>query len=582
MQVIATAGHVDHGKSTLLRALTGMEPDRWAEERRRGLTIDLGFVWTSLDDGSELAFVDVPGHERFVTNMLAGVGAVPAVLFVVAADSGWQAQTQEHLDIITALGIRHGLLAVTRADLADPAAALTDASARLAEAGLRLPGMPVSAVTGLGLPELRAALAELAASLPPADPDADVRLWIDRVFSVTGRGTVVTGTLGEGTVRTGDRLHVPGRPEGLDIRGIQALQRSREAVSGPARVALNLRGRGAEDLRRGDALTTFGTRLTTEAIDVRVGTAERLPAQVTLHIGAAAVPARVRPLGQDTARLTLREPLPLRIGDRALLRDAGSRQVIGAVVLDVRPPALRRRGAAARRAAELETMTGVPDGAAELRRRGLLLRADLIAMGAQPPARPVTGDWLADPEHWVRLRDQLAGAVKAHAERHPQDPGLTPEAARQALDLPHRSLVDALAGEAGLQVVRGRLVPPHVRATLRPEVQRGVDAIRRELADAPFRAPDADRLAAAGLSAPSLAAAEAAGQLLRIAPTIALLPDAADRAMEILASLPQPFTAAQARAALGTTRRVAIPLLEHLDRRGLTSRDASGSRRLRG
>jgi selenocysteine-specific elongation factor len=581
VQVIATAGHVDHGKSTLLRALTGMEPDRWAEERRRGLTIDLGFVWTALPDGTELAFVDVPGHERFVTNMLAGVGPVPAVLFVVAADSGWQEQTQEHLDIIAALGIRHGLLAVTRADLADPGPALADASARLAEAGLRVPSLAVSAPAGTGLPGLRTALAGLAASLPAPDPDADVRLWVDRVFTVTGRGTVVTGTLAGGTVRTGDRLHLAGRTGGVDVRGIEALGRTRTEVAGPARVALNLRGRPAEDLRRGHVLIAPERWLTTETVDVRLGTAERLPTEVTMHIGAAAVPGRIRPLGGDTARLTLRDALPLRIGDRALLRDAGSRQVIGAMVLDVRPPALRRRGAAARRATELEDFTGVPDGVAELRRRGLLPRADLIAMGAEPPGPPVAGDWLADPEHWARVRAALVDAVKAHAERHPQDPGLTPEAARRTLDLPHRSLVDVLAREAGLEVGRGRLIPPDLRPKLLPEVQRGVEAIRGDLAAAPFRAPDADRLAALGLSATSLAAAEAAGRLLRIAPTIVLLPDAADRAVEILATLPQPFTAAEARAALGTTRRVAIPLLEHLDGHGLTTRDAAGARRLR-
>src|ERR1039457_7155766 len=173
MQVIATAGHVDHGKSALVRALTGMEPDRWTEERRRGLTLDLGFAWMTLPGGERLAFVDVPGHERFVPNMLAGVGPVPAVLFVVAADGGWMPQSDEHLAAIDAVGIRHGLLAVTRADLADPGPARRQALDRLAGSQLgQVEAVAVSSVTGAGLPELRAALARLMASLPAPDAAA--------------------------------------------------------------------------------------------------------------------------------------------------------------------------------------------------------------------------------------------------------------------------------------------------------------------------------------------------------------------------------------------------------------------------
>src|SRR5687767_4622708 len=207
MDVIATAGHVDHGKSALVRALTGMEPDRWAEERRRGLTIDLGFAWTTLPSGRRLAIVDVPGHERFVGNMLAGVGSVPAALVVVAADDGWSAQTAEHVAVLDALGVRHALLAVTKADVSDPAPALADATARLATTSMgAVPGVAVSAHTGAGLADLTAALDRLLAGLPAADRGAPVRLWIDRAFTIRGAGTVVTGTLSAGTVAAGDRL----------------------------------------------------------------------------------------------------------------------------------------------------------------------------------------------------------------------------------------------------------------------------------------------------------------------------------------------------------------------------------------
>lgn len=587
MQVIATAGHVDHGKSTLLRALTGMEPDRWEEERRRGLTIDLGFVWTA-----DTAFVDVPGHERFVTNMLAGVGPVPAVMLAVAADEGWSVQTQEHLDILDGLGVRHGLLVITRCDLADPARALAQAGERLAGTGLEgMPAVAVSAVSGEGLPRLTAALAGLAAVMPEPDPRADTRIWADRVFIAEGRGTVVTATLGAGTVRVGDTLEADG--ETVRVRGLHSLKAPREAVSGPARVAINVRGAAASRLRRGTALVTPGRWMSSTVVDVRLrppGGAWRqgaghggsappeLPArQAVWHMGAAAVPARIRRLGADTARITLAEGLPLRIGDRALLRDPGSRRVWGAIVLDVRPPELRRRGAAALRADELRDMDGTPDGAAELRRRGRVRRTELIAMGAEPPRSAVAaGDWLVDPAHWSALRDRLMRAVTARAAEHPHDPGLPAEAARQELDLPDRSLVDLLAAELNLPRVRGRLTA--VVPRLPPETARAVETLRRELEQAPFAAPTAERLARLGLGHRDLATAETAGQLVRIAPGVVLPPGSVDRAAEILAELPQPFTAAQARQALNSTRRVTIPLLEHLDRLGRTRRTTDSLR----
>ncbi|MFI7443365.1 SelB domain-containing protein [Nonomuraea indica] len=576
MHVVATAGHVDHGKSTLLRALTGMEPDRWAEERRRGLTIDLGFVWTSDPD---VAFVDVPGHERFLANMLAGVGPVPAVLFVVAADGGWQVQSEEHLTVLDTLGIRHGVLAVTRADLADPAPVLAEAAERLGRTSLgEVEAVAVSAVTGQGLSGLRAALGRLTAALPVPDPSADVRLWIDRAFTVDGRGVVVTGTLGHGTLRTAQTLEIAGAGELVEVRGLHSLKVAREEVRGPARVAVNLRGRAAAALRRGDALVDPDRWAAVGEVDVRLDAtgaaarsrAARVPAQLVWHVGSAAVPARVRPLGSGAARVTLSRPLPLRLGDRALLRDPGNRHVYGVTLLDVRPPALGRRGAARARAAELATLTGVPDGAAELRRRGLMRRADLLAMGASPPGPPVAGDWLADGEHWAGLRDRLLRLVEEHDRAHPEDPGLTPEAVRQALGLPDRALVDALAAGTPLRRRRGRLAAalPVLPARLRGAVA----AVRRDLAAAPFAAPDAGRLAELELDARALAIAEAAGALLRVQPGVVLLPGAPEEAARVLAGLAQPFTVAQARQAMGTSRRVALAVLQCLDGLGRTRR----------
>ncbi|MEU4666192.1 selenocysteine-specific translation elongation factor, partial [Micromonospora chalcea] len=357
MWVVATAGHVDHGKSTLVRALTGMEPDRWAEERRRGMTIDLGFAWTTLPSGGTVAFVDVPGHERFVPNMLAGVGPVPAALIVVAADEGWMPQSAEHLAALDALGVSYGLLAVTRADLADPGPATARARTEIAATSLgEVEAVPVSAVTGAGLPELRAALDRLTARLPDPAADAPVRLWVDRAFTVRGSGTVITGTLGGGRLRVGDELELAGTGEAVRVRGLHSLGAAHTAVEAVARVAVNLRGLPRDRVGRGDALLTPGRFGRTDLLDVRLSgdPAADLPATLMLHAGSAAVPARVRPLGPDTVRLRLARPLPLLIGDRALLRDPGRHHVCGGVtVLDVDPPPLRRRGAAAARAAVL-------------------------------------------------------------------------------------------------------------------------------------------------------------------------------------------------------------------------------------
>ena len=573
MHVVATAGHVDHGKSTLVRALTGMEPDRWAEERRRGMTIDLGFAWTTLPNGGTVAFVDVPGHERFVGNMLAGVGPVPAVLFVVAADEGWMPQSAEHLDALDALGVRHGLLAVTRSDLADPRPATSSALAHLAGTSLgRVEAVAVSGATGAGLDDLRAALGRLVAALPAPDPTAPVRLWVDRAFTVRGAGTVVTGTLAAGSVRAGDPLEVgPGRRT-VAVRGLQSLGRPVDAVDAVARVALNLRGVRPDEVRRGTTLRTPGAWLLTDLVDVRLrgDEAEELPRDLSLHLGSAAVPVRVRPFGPDTARLSLAEPLPLRIGDRAVLRDPGRRRVAaGVTVLDVRPPPLSRRGAARARAAELERYDGVPDGRAELGRRRLIRAADLQAMGAQPPTAPVTGDWLADPDHWARLRTDLAAAATRYAAAHPLDPGLPVEAARHLLALPDGRLVEALVGPPvslrdGRLWVGGPPLPAAVGAAL--------EELRRDLAEAPFAAPEARRLADLGLGARELAAAVRAKQLLKVADGVYLLPGADAHAAGALVDLPQPFTTSEARRALATSRRVAVPLLELLDRQGRTRR----------
>ena len=601
MQVVATAGHVDHGKSTLVRALTGMEPDRWAEERRRGLTIDLGFAWMTLPSGRQVAFVDVPGHERFVPNMLAGVGAVPAVLFTVAADEGWMPQSEEHLAAVHALGITYGLLAVTRSDLAGPEDARRQALAKLAASSLgEVEAVAVSARTGLGLTALRDALDRLAGRLPHPDPAAPVRLWVDRAFRIKGSGTVVTGTLPAGTLHAGQELLLTPSMEPVRVRGIETLKQPAAQVSGVARVALNLRGAERVTPARGMALITPGQWTLATTADVRLAVAgERPPRQLTVHAGSARTTARLRPLGGLIARLTLDEPLPLHVGDRLLLRDPGSAAaafagvgegasagpvssqgrpswppLVGATVLDLAPPAFRRRGEAAAAGQELAAWPVPPAAADLLRRHGLLRAGGLRAMGLTELPASVAGDWLADPEHWAELGRQLRKSVAAHAAREPLAPGLPLEAARAQLGLPARQLVERLAApplavRAGSVVLEGG---GENGPALPDRVLTAVRLLRDDLAGQPFAAPEAGRLRELGLDSRSLAAAARAGLLLRVADQIVLAPGADREAARILSGLPGPFTAAEARQVLHTTRRVAIPLLEYLDRSGLTRR----------
>jgi selenocysteine-specific elongation factor len=599
MYVIATAGHVDHGKSTLVRLLTGMEPDRWAEERRRGMTIDLGFAWMTLPAGERLAFVDVPGHERFVTNMLAGVGPVPAVLFVVAADEGWMPQSAEHLAAIAALGVRHCLLVVTRADLTDPGPALSQARSRIAAAGVPVSGaLAVSGRTGAGMDRLALALRRLTAGLPQPDVTAPVRLWVDRVFTIRGSGTVATGTLPAGTVSRGDELMLVPGSQRIRVRALESLKERGESAAAVARVAVNIRGADRHEMKRGMALVTPGRWIMTGLIDVvlRSGPGDQpvgLPPEMTLHIGSAKTTVRTRMLGaepagapgQAVARLALSQPLPLHVGDKALLRDGNQRHgrqhgIIGVTVLDVVPPPLRRRGAAARRGRSLGALAGPPDGRFHLGQHGLLRRDRLIAMGCMPPSAPVVGGWLADPGHWSVLGQRLRAMVDEYASRHPLQPGMPAEAARQRLGLPDHQLLEALA-RPPLRLAGGRVFTGQSAPQLPERTAAAVELLRRELQAGPFRAPDAERLTRLGLGARELAAAVRAGQLLSVAAGVVLLPGADAEAADVLAGLPQPFTASEARQALDTTRRVAIPLLEYLDRKGFTERVGDTHRRCR-
>ncbi|HYN68314.1 MAG TPA: SelB C-terminal domain-containing protein [Ornithinibacter sp.] len=420
--VVATAGHVDHGKSALVRALTGTDPDRLPEERRRGMTIELGHAWVDVD-GTRVALVDVPGHERLVGTTIAGIGPAAGVLLVVAADEGWSAQTEEHVTAVRALGVDAVAVAVTKTDLADGRPALADAVVRLARHGIRPRATALtSARLRTGLDEVRAALLVLARAAPPADPTAPVRFWVDRSFTVTGAGTVVTGTLPAGTVRVDDVLDVSGA--GVRVRGLQVHGAAATSVCGPTRLAVNLRAVAPGDVPRGSALTSPGTAPAATVVDValhRLG--QRLPTRAVLHVGTAATPVRVRPLGGRHARLTLdgARGLPLAPGDRVLLRDPGAHEVLaGADVLAADPAPFTRRGDAARRAAvlasgsvddEVPTQGATDVAGPRVSAEGVVDAAlvPLMLWFADHPFGAAPADLLADPG--------LSPAVLAAAER---------------------------------------------------------------------------------------------------------------------------------------------------------------------
>jgi selenocysteine-specific elongation factor len=364
----------------------------------------------------------------------------------------------------------------------------------------------------------------------------------------------------------------------LHVRGLQSLGRPVDAAQAVSRVAVNLRGIEKHDVRRGDARVSPRSAAITAVVDVRLHAREEVAGELMAHVGSAALPARVRPLGPDAARVMLSAALPLRVGDRLLLRDPGRHRVVaGARVVDIAPPPLARRGAATARGRDLAA--GPADPRAELRRRGIARAADLPASEDRPA--PLAGDWLVDADKAAQLREGLAEFVTQHARQFPLEPGPSVEAARRALALPDRTLVDALVRTAPPLAIRdGRVVDGRREGALPPAVATAVALVRDRLAVAPFDAPEAADLARLGLGPRELAAAERVGALLRIGPGIVLLPDAAEAAARQLATLPAPFSVSQARQALATTRRVAVPLLELLDRRYVTRRYPDGNRRL--
>jgi selenocysteine-specific elongation factor len=532
---IGTAGHIDHGKTTLVEALTGKNTDRLPQERERGISIDLGYAPLELPDGRRVSVVDVPGHERFVRTMVAGATGIDAFLLVIDANEGARPQTHEHLQILRLLGVERGVVALTKTDLVDEET-LGLARAEAEELVPGAPVVPVSGRTGAGLGQLRAALAAVAEEHPREA--AATRLYVDRVFSLRGIGTIATGTLWSGSIGDGDILRVePGGRE-VRVRSVQVHDTPTARAEAGQRVAVSLPGVERSELRRGDALVAAGAYAPSFRLDIALDALHEIPARLQVHHGTSTVVARVVRVGERWAQLRLAEPVVAARGDRVVLR--AETTVGGGRVLDPVPP----RHASAERMAAVErgeAFVHSPVPAAELRRIGV----------------EVEGDW-AYSEAWLEeLRGGLERAIDAS---DPLDPGVP---------VPSEPWADAIVPLLGLERRGAKLYRPGAAAQLgaREAAARELEA---QLGLEPVKVDD-----------PALAKhLEAEGRLVRLGEGTAVSPGAYERAAAVLTD---GITLAQFRDALGVGRRVAQLYLERFDADGITRRvgDARVLRRRR-
>jgi selenocysteine-specific elongation factor len=600
--VVGTAGHIDHGKSTLITALTGIDPDRLAEEKRRGMTIDLGFAHMRLPSGREIAIVDVPGHARFIRNMLAGTHGLDGVLLVVAADEGVMPQTREHLEIVDLLDVRHGIVVLSKVDLVDEAwlelvtSEVREALEKTALARAAL--LPVSAVTGQGLGELRAALDSL---LDEAEPRIDLgrpRLPIDRVFTMSGFGTVVTGTLADGTLRVGDELEVVPRRRLVRVRGLQRHNRSVETASPGSRVAANVTGVETSELARGDVLSPPHTLQSTRRIDAHVRVLASAPralrhgAELLLHTGTTEVGCRVIVLAGDAiepgmeawVQLYLERAIAAGNQDRFVLRvPSPPLTLAGGRFVDVAPRKHSRHDIAvgeslARRAAGDVLQE-------ELRKypRGVTVAALLKATMAQQSdfkglrARRI-GEWLFADEAWNAVEKRAATEVDAYHAAHPLRAGMAREELRSRLRLPQNAfpaVLESLVAAGRLEERDGGIAAPTHHVAI--ESSDGPAARLLEvLGDHPFAPPSLQEAMQRTRAGPELVRALAQrGDLVRVSEDIAFTHDAYSKAVAVVKELiatSGSVTVAQLRDRMGASRRPVLALLEHLDAEKVTRR----------
>ena len=557
MRVIATAGHVDHGKSSLVLALTGTDPDRWEEEKRRGLTIDLGFAFTTLASGDVVSFVDVPGHIRFLRNMLAGVGGVDACLFVVAANEGWKPQTEEHLRILNLLGIAHGIVVVTKIDLVDQStldATMADIAVHVRSTFLQhAPVIPVSVTSGVGLDALRASLQEIVSLPKRTIPRQRPRLWIDRVFAIKGSGTVVTGTLTDGSLHVGDDLVAFPNRQPVRVRSIQTHGRSVDELEPGQRCALNLSGVDHHQLDRGSVLVVDRQWRPTRRCDASLVVLGSLlhdlgsRGNYMMYIGSGEFPVALRIIGgtsisaghRGIVRLRWSADIPILPHDRFILRETGRDETVGGgEVIDIDPQTPISRAA--------------PDFSVDrvIAERGWISAHELELLTGEIVA-PTVGDWIVSPS-------ELKSTIRTIKQRIGEAGNLGVELASLSA---HEQVIVGLIPDT--EVVTGRVFT----------------ADQDGIANHPY----VDQFLRAGFSPPSQH--ELDGAIIRQLVQRKILINcngtvfhgqAILRAREAVRALlhihPQGFTVSQFRDALNITRKYAIPLIEYLDQQGFTRR----------
>jgi selenocysteine-specific elongation factor len=611
--IVGTAGHIDHGKTALVKALTGIDADRLEEEKRRGITIDLGFAHLQLTPSLRLGFIDVPGHERFVKNMLAGVGGIDLVLFVVAADESIKPQTREHFDICRLLGIPRGVVALTKADLVDAdLAGLVRLEVEELIAGSFLEGapiVPVSAVTGAGLEELRKELANVATAVPVKNAQGHPRLPIDRVFSVKGFGTVVTGTLVSGQIAREQEVEVYPKGRRLRVRGVEVHGSKADTAVAGQRTAVNLADIEPSELTRGDLLSAPGLFHATKHIDCRLNllrSAKPLKhrAPVHFHSGTAEIEAEVRllggaaalkPGGTAYARIVLREPTLLLPGDRFIIRMFSPVVTIGGgVVVDHGEHRYRKSQDPS---ARLDVLAG-PDTAARL---ALLVRESKFGVGidelvartglqadeiAAAAARaPVVGlaqphAWFVDRAWFQSTRDRLVKSVREFHQKQPLSPGIAKQDLRsRELPASPPHLIDALLAAAKELVVEGETVRSrNHKVVLKADEEEARAAIEKAFESAGLTTPAVSEVLAKSPVEPARARTLLEillreKRLVRISADLVFHRSAIESLREMLgARKAARFNVGTFKEWTGISRKYAIPLLEYLDREHVTRR----------
>ncbi len=617
LHVVGTAGHVDHGKSTLVRALTGIDPDRLAEEKARGMTIDLGFAWLTLPSGREISIIDVPGHERFIKNMLAGVGGIDLALVVIAADEGIMPQTREHLNILELLGVRRGMVVLTKRDAVQSdwlelvIEETTEELKRTVFGGI--PVIPVSALTGEDLPVLLARLDDELRTVPEHTEVGAARLPVDRVFTLSGHGTVVTGTLIDGPLVTGQEVEIQPRGTLARVRTLQTHGQRVQIAQPGSRVAVNLAGLATTDVQRGHVLSVPGSLKPSHTLDVRlhvVRDAERTidhNDDVILYTGAAEVPAHIRLLDARSlapgetalAQLRLASAIAVRRHDRFILRrPSPSATIAGGEVLD--PVAHHHRPF---QEPVITTLQTIEKGTSrevvsEMLASRRLWELSALAERCQLPGELVTatvhelignaiapgeeggkmfGGWVSAAAGWQQIVQQVREELTTYHHDFPLRQGMPREELRNRINVPSRPWNDMIAAlvHGGTATERGSLV---ARAGFTPTLtglqQATADAIVAALEAQPFTPPALSELEG-GASGELLAYLADSGRMIRVADNLAFSPDAYRRMRTRILELLQrdgTITVATVRDEFGASRRYALSFLEHLDGERVTRR----------